>query len=307
MQVPDEIRSCVVFVGYKDKYDRFSLQGTGFFLTRDIEGTAKGFVYLITAKHLIKGMASLDDFDGQILLRINFSDGNAYTVPSLLTAWLFHPDEDEVDVAILPWSLRSPSQEEVAERLDVRFLPWEICLSDSTKKRFELGLGDDVFLTGLFHNHHGRKRNIPIVRMGSIAAMPDEEKVYLKDLGFAKAYLIECRSIGGLSGSPVFVRFGPIRFFDGEMKVAGGPYGEYKLLGLMHGHWDTGKFLTGDGIDATQDDVQKKEAVNMGIAIVVPVEKILEVIGQPLIRNKEIEREKEIHEQASSIPNLSSP
>ena len=55
----------------------------------------------------------------------------------------------------------------------------------------------------------GRDRNFPIVRTGHIAMMPDEKipKVKIGDWeGNADAYLIESRSIGGWSGSPVFVR-----------------------------------------------------------------------------------------------------
>ena len=51
--------------------------------------------------------------------------------------------------------------------------------------------------------------NLPIVRLGAIAAMPGE---YIKtDWGCLRAYLIEARSIGGLSGSPVFIRVGTTR------------------------------------------------------------------------------------------------
>ena len=66
-----------------------------------------------------------------------------------------------------------------------------------------IGLGDDIFVTGLFTARTGNNRNIPIVRTGIISSMPDEP---IRDGEFeCNAYLAELRSIGGISGSPVFV------------------------------------------------------------------------------------------------------
>jgi len=39
---------------------------------------------------------------------------------------------------------------------------------------------------------------------GNIAAMP-EELIEVRDFGMMQAYLVESRSLGGISGSPVFV------------------------------------------------------------------------------------------------------
>ena len=90
------------------------------------------------------------------------------------------------------------------------------------------------------------------------------------------AYLIESRSIGGLSGSPVFVHLGLNRLLDGKVKTAKGGLIFY-LLGLIHGHWDVQ--ITEN--DAAIDDTIYREAVNVGMAIVTPAIKILEAIKQP--------------------------
>jgi hypothetical protein len=57
---------------------------------------------------------------------------------------------------------------------------------------------------------HGRQRNIPIVRIGNVASMP-HEPVATKNRGAIEAYLVEARSVGGLSGSPVLVQLGIVR------------------------------------------------------------------------------------------------
>ena len=47
------------------------------------------------------------------------------------------------------------------------------------------------------------------------------------------------------------------------------------MLGLVHGHWDV---ETEKIVDATQDDATKG-CVNVGIAMVIPANKILETIN----------------------------
>ena len=98
--------------------------------------------------------------------------------------------------------------------------------------------------------------------------MPDEP-IYVKIVegeieGNSLAFLIEARSTGGLSGSPVFV------FKDTSIY----------LLGLMHGHWD---LKVGSIVDTLEIDAvnQQAERVNMGIANVVPAQFIRETLEQP--------------------------
>jgi hypothetical protein len=137
-----------------------------------------------------------------------------------------------------------------------------------------IGVGDDAFLTGLFENHVGRHRNIPIVRMGNIAAMPEEpvQTDFHGTLVSIDAYLLETRSIGGLSGSPVFV---VTSGFRGSGTIFMGP--QFFLLGLVHGHWDS-PFTA---VDALTPDGVRSEAINMGIALVVPASKIVDVTNRP--------------------------
>jgi hypothetical protein len=56
----------------------------------------------------------------------------------------------------------------------------------------------------------GRKRNIPIVRTGNISMIPSEKvpgiQIRRGESVESEVYLIEARSVGGLSGSPVFIR-----------------------------------------------------------------------------------------------------
>jgi hypothetical protein len=90
-------------------------------------------------------------------------------------------------------------------------------------------------------------------------------------------YLAEGRSIGGLSGSPVYVR----QTLNMEVKNTNGdrvPFagiGQIYFLGLMHGHWRVPvQAMAVHGVEVA-------EAVNMGVSIVVPAHKIVEILNQP--------------------------
>jgi len=62
---------------------------------------------------------------------------------------------------------------------------------------FNHGLGDEVFMVGRLLDRDGKEMNYPSIRTGTISMFPcpvTEDE-----------FLIECRSIGGYSGAPVFV------------------------------------------------------------------------------------------------------
>jgi hypothetical protein len=113
--------------------------------------------------------------------------------------------------------------------------------------------------------------------------MIPEEPVQLAD-GFADVYLIEARSIGGLSGSPVFIR--RTIAIAGQVKESGesgqlhGLGGTMYLLGLMHGHWD----IKESEINKPSASSYSQHGVNMGIAIVIPADKIIETISHPELK-----------------------
>lgn len=281
LRVTDEVRKCVVFIGLplvsSDGQQVIKYKGTAFFVAvptsvvvpTSIKGETHS--YLVTAKHVAMKLQ-----DKQFFVRINSKDGSSKLLQGEGTKWWTHPTDNSVDVAIIP---SSPTVEE----FDYVGIPISMFLSDDIIKTKGIGTGDEVFITGLFAHLAGSSKNLPIVRMGNIAMMPDEP-VPTRNLGDIDAYLIEARSIGGLSGSPAFVR----------QTVQLG-IGESYLLGLVHGHWDIPSSERDDEVLMDADLVGK---VNMGIAIVVPAKKILEVINHPeLVEMRRVEEEEKIRRQ----------
>jgi hypothetical protein len=186
---------------------------------------------------------------------------------------------------------------------DISPFPARRHLIDDLIQQWGIGPGDDVLLPGLFWHHAGETKNAPIIRIGNIAAMPGD-KVYTRDYGRLDAYLIEVRSVGGLSGSPVFfngqggtrnikvqaatLTGRPLPHFVEKTVVMGAGY---FLLGLVHGHY----YEHTQRVDVVED------VINSGIAIVTPADKILELILDPqeVARRKE-KYDKERQERGSS-------
>jgi hypothetical protein len=277
--------------------------GTGFFITvDDPPGQPLIFNYLVTAKHVADALEGTP-----AILRLNLRGGATgyFRVPPE-AKWWRHPDTpDSVDVAVLPWM----PPIEVADFTLMQAHEW--ILTDDIINKRNIGPGDNVYAVGLFSLAKGRARNIPIVRTGHIAMMPKEKIPGIRIghwSGEAEVYLIEARSIGGLSGSPVFVRGTlNIKFKanpageDMLMYGIGHPY----LLGLVHGHWAIPVETMND--THIKPTGERSEA-NLGLAIVVPASRIMEVLNHPgLIRMRAEAAAKGMGDGASQQDALGEP
>jgi hypothetical protein len=291
MLIPDEVRKCVVFLLYIDRVkQRKVLAGTAFLV--GVEQDDIRFTYTVTAKHVIVG-AKRNSADNKIYMRMNDKQGGRQDVETNLDDWLDHPTDTSVDVSVLNGA-------PPLDIFDGLVLDTSAFAIGDLMKMHPVRVGDDVFITGLFSNHHGRNRNIPILRVGNIAALP-EEKVNVKGFGDIEAYLIEARSIGGLSGSPVFLHRGGSSATNLDYWHAG--QSGFSLLGLIHGHWD----IDENAVDELAQDINKVGQVNMGIAIVVPATKIIEIINRSeWIEERQIkvagEKKKKLPTQDTNLP-----
>ena len=282
MRVPDEVRKCVVFIGRTvtvvDKDGQPStqdfLEGTGFLVAVPSERVPDVLLtYVVTAAHVAERV------EGDFWVRENTTRGRGRRQMSG-AQWYRHPEGRSVDVAVLPFRINEDTDQK-AIHIDM------MILDEERRTQLDVGVGDEVFLVGLFPSAYGRQRNTPIVRKGNLAMIP-EDKIKTGDLGFIDAFLIEVHSLGGISGSPVFVREtvalevqkpprgnSPSR--SGSLHGAGSHY----LLGLVHGHWEI------DEADFNalyfRAPTPQERSANLGIALVIPASKIIETINQPAL------------------------
>jgi len=271
MRLNDDVISCVGFVGYRERLaggnTTLTPAGTVFFVTYPIDSSIPqhSATYAITAMHVIENIARCS-CDGRPYFRLNTKD-EAIWLATDLCDW-FYPDDPTIDVAVLPIKADQFNQGH-------KCIPQSMFVTDEVLKNEAIGPGHDLFFPGLFVHHFGDARNLPIVRWGAIAAMPSER--IRTRWNSINGILVEARSIGGLSGSPVFVHCGPFRpshvvgFAPGEIR--------YYLLGLVHGHFGVDLGL-GDVV--TKDD-RLSNSLNMGIAIIVPASDILLALNSPAL------------------------
>lgn len=289
MFIPPDILESVAFVSCKTNKGRMVHGGTVFFTNiRDKHGSEEGWNCAITARHVIDSIKKFS-IDDMVYFRLNRKGGSTELVRTKLKDWRFHPTDKSVDVAVLPWT---PD----FKKYDVKVFPLDgFAMGDidsfkdhgviagASQVLAPIDIGSDLFIAGLFAERPGNARNIPIIRMGNIAAMAGEP--IPTRFGDVVVHLIESRSIGGLSGSPVFANLGNMRKVGGRIMYSTDGGSLFYLFGLIHGHFDEER--------ATVKTLMKEE-INMGVAMVVPVEKILEVIDQPeFITLRQREREKE--------------
>lgn len=282
MRIPEEVLKCVAFICTKEKNGDLFPRATGFFVEVPLE-TNKEFSarYFITAKHCVEGMEKDIKSGKEVYIRLNNSNGKTFNMKVEKNAkWFYHPGDSNVDVAIVAFPDFG--------NYDWKIVPLSMFLPEEHLKNGRIGIGDEVFITGLFSRHFGQEKNLPIVRVGNIAMIPDEKvHVAWHDGVEIDAYLIEARSIGGVSGSPVFFVKSPM---DTQGNLTLGGF-EFYLGGLIHGHWPVDE----SKID-NEMDLSKEKNVNMGIAIVVPAIKILEILNQEELKKMRV-KIGEVYEQ----------
>jgi len=115
--------------------------------------------------------------------------------------------------------------------------------------------------------------------------------------GWENVYLIEARSIGGISGAPVFTRPEVMQRVNVGTQEHNGLFhlDSHLFIGMIRGHWDI------DGDVNEQNPQPGRKGVNMGIAMVVPAYRILEALNHPALaaHRDEFERRIALDEIAS--------
>jgi hypothetical protein len=155
-----------------------------------------------------------------------------------------------------------------------------------------VGEGDEVFFIGLFTHHYGKTAPEPIIRFGNVALMPRElvriqTSRRARTFSEVEAYLVECRSWGGQSGSPAFVTFSAGREMSSELRVTGTAL-PYALLGLVQGTWKHR-----EAVIAPDPSGEGVVEINVGISIVIPAYMIVETLmADALVERREAEAAK---------------
>jgi hypothetical protein len=248
--------------------------GTGFFVKYPDSrgGPTYGFVYLVTAKHVLR------DSDGTFLpkvkarlnLRKPTDDTGVDFINDIPVAdakgnllWFQDEKDPTNETVVLPLL---PDE----QKFELRTVPIEMFVTEAQLKSDAVAEGDNLYFIGLMAQYYGDKRNYPVVRRGTLAMMTDED--IATPVGPQKAFIAELQSWPGNSGSPVFLSLGGLR--GGVMQ-----FGQrFSLLGLVLGTY-TNKLSA----PVVEDKAIFKVGVQLpiGISFIVPASRIREVLGSP--------------------------
>jgi hypothetical protein len=254
------------------------------------------FQHVVTCRHNIESISKkyrdlgVPDEDAFVVIRVNKASGGADFVYSLNDQWEHHPDE-AVDVSVAP--VIALETEIPRKDIDVIPIQEKQCVNDDVIERIDLWAGTPTDTIGLFTSHFGKTHNTPIVRSGVIALMRDSKNLVGTRRGYMDAYLVESRSLGGLSGSPVIVQIEPFWTAGGKIKKANHGDDAAYLLGMVHGH-----FMLEDENDIVREDFPEEDQsseksthdeLNSGISVVIPIDKVIEAINQDSLMKKRVQ------------------
>lgn len=281
------------------------VKGTAFILSEPVPGVPLVYWhYLVTARHVIEQIRHAS-VDGTVFVRVNLGPEPGTTWHEMpLSAWRTHP-ADRADIQGDEW-LHSRTGEQVhdvavalcpASVIDAgTVMPWptDLVLDDAGVRDREIGPGDELAVIGLYYRREGKVRMTPVARAGTIAAMPSDHDLIPTDAGQMRAYLIESRSTGGLSGSPVIWVSEPKPIVDPLHRGAGlelSSLVQFRLLGLMVGSFDTPGY-------------RPDEPINEGIAFVAPGADILDTLRQDVIMTERKNAERELRQTSPRVARL---
>lgn len=124
----------------------------------------------------------------------------------------------------------------------------------------------------------------------------DAEPVYQSVRGFSQESIaVEARSLGGFSGSPVFVyrsagmsepRWRPpgsdqLLHADADVVTTPTIESPLRLLGVNWGHMGSRAAITGEGLERNLNRAEQDLALNSGMLLLVPAWKLAELLDQP--------------------------
>jgi hypothetical protein len=299
MHVRAEYMRSVVFLCVENRAGIRRPIATAFRISlQDSEIPSMHWPYFVTARHCVENVPT-----NEIWVRINTKTRGFLDFRTRPDDWLIH---ESADVAILLATL----SREIFEQLDISAISTEYFVTDKyryagpwlpsivAKSPFEkeggwlLNVGEEVYFLGLFVQEAGLQRNLPIARYGTISRMPEEPiKMKRHDTTIFEqyAYLIECRSWGGHSGSPA-IWVWPDIMGKGQLIF---PMGMVQgFMGLVSGHYEI-------PVNArTRDEVLEeiRTDINAGMGIITPSHYITELLHRDDVIADRTRRRGEIQE-----------
>lgn len=192
-RLQDNVLDCVVYL-YPSKHEAeegIGAGGSGFLIRVAAKLISDShFNFTVTNRHVVEG--------GARCIRLNTKDGKTDIV-EFSSDRLFISQKDDLAIILMP---------AIPQNYRINAIPQEALITRDFAREHDVGVGDEILMLGRFINREGIQQNSPTARFGHIAQMMGDPISILiggKEHIQEDAILGEVRSIGGYSGSPVYV------------------------------------------------------------------------------------------------------
>jgi hypothetical protein len=168
--IPTDISKTVVFIYKGPDGTLEQADGTGFFVSIPSPPVPNRlWGYLVTAKHMV--VTDKNDLNSPLLsnlwVRVNMKAGGTSMykldlITSGSSQTLFFNSDPTVDVAV------STIGRVDMDKMDLEFLPEDMLIGTDDFQKLNIGVGTDMFFTGMFTGFLGEKKSYPVVRFGKL-------------------------------------------------------------------------------------------------------------------------------------------
>lgn len=271
--IEQEIANCVFYaLGPNPKTGEIEIGGTGFFVSRPSQSlTGLSHYYAVTNQHV---------YANYPIIRVNTSDGSTRPIETDQIDWEVKAQFDDLAVYDIT-DLIEFDKDQISAVPEAGFL---------IAQQSYFGMGDEVFMVGLFVNEPGTSRNYPKARFGNISAIADEgERIEQPNRVRRPTHIADMRSRTGFSGSPVFVFDAPHHIWVDDRWTLRLPNnnGLLKLLGIHCGFYEESAPLR-----VAPDDLREVR-VPSSMNTVVPAWQITELLNSNKLSELRDKRDQE--------------
>jgi hypothetical protein len=144
---------------------------------------------------------------GASIIRINTKSGKSRFLDLGPEDWTFISGGDDVAAVDITDLLNDQDE--------IKVIPASQLVIDESITQFEIGIGEDGFMLGLFADQPGKDRNILAARFGNLSMLANPAEPIMQPNNVSRpSHVFDMRSRPGFSGSPVFIYRTP----DGDLR-----------------------------------------------------------------------------------------
>lgn len=199
-RIAENLDRCVFFLfGHSPKTGQLIGPGaTGFFVGKSSESLDYiSHIYAVTNRHVVANWSCI---------RVNEEDHKTRLLEFDPSEWIWSDTDDLAALDVTDFFPSDPHTLQPHHQISWVH-DFQLTSKESAWSR-DIGIGDQIVMLGLFTDHSGSKRNVPVGRFGLLSATPDDDvpvRLWEGDMHARPAYLGDMRSRSGFSGSPVWV------------------------------------------------------------------------------------------------------